>query len=91
MTDLNARFLARPDLEIEDAGGDLLAYVPEREDTVYLSETARLIWQLCDGQRTGADMVELIRDAYPEVSEDIEQQVRDALGMLERRGLVAVA
>ncbi|KAA6186742.1 PqqD family protein [Thiohalocapsa marina] len=90
MSDLNARYQARPDLELEDAGGDLLAYVPEREDTVYLSETARIIWQLCDGQRTGADMVELIRDAYPEVEDDIEQQVRDALGMLMTRELVTV-
>ena len=50
----------------ERMGGELLLHNPAGTKVLYLNETAALIWQLCDGQRTTDEVRELLRGSFPE-------------------------
>lgn len=75
-------------LEVEDTGDEVLVYLPNGDKTLLLNETAALVWRLCDGQRTGAQMIELLTEAYPEAGADVGPQVQAALADFVERGLV---
>ena len=64
-----------PGYHLEQMDGELLLHHPGSTRTLYLNETATLIWQVCDGQRTIADIAELLQDAFPETDEAIDEQV----------------
>lgn len=78
-------------LEVEDAGDEVLIYLPGSDKTLYLNETAALVWRLCDGQRTGAQIAGLLLEAYPEAQAEIQVQVQDALSDFIARGIVESA
>ena len=42
----------KPDYRLEAIDNELLLYHPAETKILYCNETASLIWQLCDGQRT---------------------------------------
>jgi len=79
----------RPDYRLEPMDQELLLFHPERGTVLYCNETAALIWQLCDGQRTVEEIVALLVEAYPEAADsitgDVEATVREftAHGALE--------
>jgi len=56
---------------------------------VVLNQSAGLVWSLCDGEKTIAEIAELLSEAYPEsgetISEDVVRIVRELFlqGILE--------
>jgi hypothetical protein len=67
--------------EAEEEDGKHLVYEPQNEGVFLMNATAKQIFDLCDGQRSVADIVEMIRQDF-EVPEGVD--VRQAVvGYLE--------
>ena len=52
-------------LLFERLEGELLLYSPVSTRTFHLNEAAALIWDLCNGQRSGRAIVDLLPEADP--------------------------
>jgi hypothetical protein len=81
-------FQPKDGVEVEDTGDEVLIYLPGGDKTLYLNETAALVWRLCDGQRTGVEIIDLLTEAYPEAQADIQMQVQVALSDFIERGII---
>jgi hypothetical protein len=81
-------FQPKEGVEVEDTGDEILIYLPGGDKTLYLNETAALVWRLCDGQRTGVEIIDLLTEAYPEAQADIQMEVRVALSDFIERGII---
>ena len=55
------RPVRKPDITVKDIGGETLLYSAAEEAIHILNPTARLIWELCDGEHTVEDMEQAIR------------------------------
>ncbi len=76
------------DYRLEEFGDELLLYHPSATRTIYLNQTAALIWKLCDGTRSVAEVLALLRDSYPESAETIESDVQSALEDFVKNGAI---
>jgi len=72
---------------VEQIDSELLLYDGKRTMVVYLNETALLVWQLCDGHRSSADIVELLVAAYPD-GPAVADDVGSALELLAGHAVV---
>lgn len=61
---------------------------PEARVALRLSPSAAVIWALCDGQHTVAEMVRRLREAYPDADAAIDVDVRETLITLTEHGAV---
>ena len=64
-----------PDLYLEKMDNEILLYSLSGTKAVYLNETAVLIWELCDGNRTVEEVIDLLEQAYPQQAEQIHADV----------------
>lgn len=56
------------DIEAEKIGDEMVIYNAITEAAVHLNETSTIIFGLIDGERSTAEMVELLSEAFPEVN-----------------------
>lgn len=74
------------DYFIERFDGEITVYHPTLTTSVYLNETGALIWELCDGKRSVADIISVLTEIYPESDEQIESDVKKVvLKLVENR------
>ena len=73
------RPVRQPDFRLEVMDDELLLYHPERTTIMYCNQTASLVWNLCDGERTAGELIDLLSAAFPEASERIPTDVQDVL------------
>lgn len=78
---------ANTEFSLEEIDDELLLYHPAKTKAVYLNETAALVWQLCDGQRSVGEIVSLLEENYPE-SDTIGTDVQQTLQQLADNGAV---
>ena len=76
-----------PDFQLEEMDGELLLYHPGKTVTIYLNETASLIWQLCDGNRNTDAIYTLLRESFPEVG-SLEDDIKSTLGDFQHHGAI---
>jgi hypothetical protein len=76
----------RPDYHLEHLDSEILLYHPGRTRVLYLNETASLIWRLCDGSRTTAEIARLLEEAFPEQAGTIAEQVESTLRSFAEQG-----
>ncbi len=74
--------------ELEEIDGELLLYSPELNRSIHMNSTASIIWRLCDGRMTVAELIELLASAFPESEDAIEQDVSDTIDLLVQHGAV---
>jgi hypothetical protein len=72
----------RPDLVIEVLGEEIMIYDTANDQVHVLNETARLIWDALDGQRSLADLVSMVMEHFdvpPErdLDADITRMLQD--------------
>jgi hypothetical protein len=72
----------------EAMGGEMVLFHPETQQILYSNPTGALVWGLCDGQRTVADVIQLLSEAYPDSANDIETDVRETLATFDRYGAI---
>jgi len=53
-----------------------------------LNQSAGLVWGLCDGERTVADIVRLLAEAYPEAAVDLPGDVARIVRELHLQGVL---
>ncbi len=77
------------DFNLEEIDNELLLYHPARTRAVYLNQTAALVWQLCDTERSVAEIVSLLAEHYPD-SDNISKDVEDTLKQLADNGAIDI-
>lgn len=80
--------MRRGELIRQSGTDDWMVYVPESDSLHTLNQTARAIWELCDGQITPGEMAEAIAELTGFDSETSRIEVELALERLRRSGLI---
>jgi len=73
--------IPREGFQLAELEGESLLYSHEKMAMVYLNESAAAIWRLCDGERTVAEIVEVLAAAFPDLAGSIGAEVPE---MIER-------
>jgi Coenzyme PQQ synthesis protein D (PqqD) len=76
---------------LEEMDGELLLYHPGSTRTVLLNETASLVWRLCDGHRSSSAIASLLREAFPEQADAIDEDLKHTLTRLADEGAIEFA
>ncbi|GJL81884.1 MAG: hypothetical protein DHS20C01_15180 [marine bacterium B5-7] len=76
---------------VEEMDGELLLYHPQSTATVYMNNTAALVWQLCDGSRETAEIVSILSESFPDASTSVRQDVIRALETFTEQGALEVS
>lgn len=77
-----------PDYRLERLDRELLLYHPAKTKALHLNETASIIWTLCDGTRTIAEIVALLREGFPDQADVIAEEVESSLRLFAEHGAV---
>ena len=80
MIDLTLTPVQRDGVRLEEIDDETVVYERSGRRATYLNETATVIWKLCDGERTGTDILALLKNEFPEAAAEIERDVSDAIG-----------
>lgn len=74
--DINRTVVIEPGYLLERLDNEITVYHPTLATSLYLNETGALIWELCDGKRSVADVINILVELYPEQREQIGDDVR---------------
>ena len=91
MTDLDAIPNQRHGFQIEQIDGETLLYQNQLKRMIYLNESASLVWHLCDGQRSVADIIGVLIDCYPGDEDAVRTDVLQAVNTLVLEGALHFA
>lgn len=75
---------------MEALDGEIVLLHPARNIILHSNQSGALIWSLCDGQRSVAEIAELLSAAYPESAEDIAVDVPQTIQELLSHGALVV-
>jgi hypothetical protein len=79
----------RQNLRVMDLGSELMICDDARDLIHVLNMTARRIWDLCDGTHGEEDIVDAVRQLFPDIEEEqIRRDVETALKALEENDLL---
>ncbi len=85
-------FLLRPQrhagVQLTTLDDETLMYHPDWRAAFALNATAFSIWQLCDGERTVGEIVELLQKAYPDEATTMPSEVEAGVRTLSQHGIV---
>lgn len=87
---LRTRFARREDIESEDTGHEVLVYLPGGDRTLYLNDSAAIVWRLCNGALSGAEIADLLEEAYPDAADSLRTDVAATLQDLLAQELVQI-
>lgn len=73
--------------EREAMSGELVLFHPGTQVILYSNRTGTLIWGLCDGERTVAEIIQLLKEAYPDAAE-IEADIRETLATFSQHNAI---
>ncbi|MFT5112463.1 MAG: hypothetical protein ACI8P9_001787 [Parasphingorhabdus sp.] len=75
---------------IEEMDGELLLYHPQSTSTVYMNQTAALVWQLCDGNRDVDEIISILTQSFPEADASVNKDVITTLNMFTDQGALSI-
>lgn len=76
------------DCLLEDMDGEMLLYNPKNATTLHLNGPTVIVWELCDGERSVQQIIDLVKDAYPEQSEQIADDITAVITDLSSRDVL---
>lgn len=79
-----------PGYLLERIDNEITVYHPTLATSLYLNESGALIWELCDGERSIAEVIEVLVDLYPDNREQIADDVRSLLRRLLEKGIATL-
>jgi hypothetical protein len=82
--------LRKQEYRLEKMDNELLLFNPQDLVVLYLNESASVVWQLCDGQRTISQIAELIAEAYPDAEKSILDDVQETILLFRDKGAVTL-
>lgn len=75
----------------EEMDGELLVYQPTSATTLHLNGPSAIVWNLCTGENTVQEMIDIVVDAFPDQAEQIPQDIIDVMqGLVTQRFVVEV-
>ena len=90
MTESNPTYLRKPGVLERNMGVETILYTGPMNAVHVLNRSARLIWDLCDGNHTLADMERALRERFAvEANVDLYPDIRLAIEELLEKGLVS--
>ncbi len=78
----------QPDYYLEVMDGEILLFHLSRRNILYCNQTASIIWQLCDGERTVQDIITVLSNTYPESTDSIIEQTKSLLEQFQKQGAI---
>lgn len=87
-TILKVRYVRQNDIESEDTGQEVLIYLPCGDRTLYLNDSAAIVWRLCNGDLSGEDIAGMLAEAYPEAADTIHDEIAGTLREMVAQRLV---
>lgn len=76
------------DIKIETFGDGVLLYKETVREAAYLNNSAAVIWALCDGKNTLADIENALKKAYPVGEDSIREDINFTLEKLQQKGAI---
>ena len=70
----------------EEMDDESLLYHEGMKKTIYLNESATIIWKLCDSTRSVQDIIDILNDAYADSGERVDDDVTEAVASLAAEG-----
>lgn len=67
---------------LEELDGEYVLYDQQQAQAVYINETAAIILNLCDGERSVEAIRSLLEESYPQCADDLSDDLKAALGQL---------
>lgn len=80
--DIKKKILLEPDYLLERIDNEVAVYHPTLTTSLYLNETGGLIWELCDGQRSTADIIDILGEIYQESRQQVAKDVINIIARL---------
>jgi len=78
-------------IQIETFGDGILVYKETVREAAYLNNSAAVIWAMCDGKNTVADIENTLEKAYPEGKDSIRQDINFTLGKLQQKDAIELS
>jgi hypothetical protein len=75
-------------VELTELEGEGVLYDYDRMVMVYVNDSARAIWDLCDGHRTVGEIVDILANAFQNAGDQVGPDVQDVVKQLAREGLL---
>ncbi len=69
----------RKDFYMEILDGEAFLYHLSDTRILYCNQTAVLVWQLCNGKRSGEEVTTILQEAFPEAGDTVAVDVEEAL------------
>jgi hypothetical protein len=88
---MSQRVLRNSRFELVEVSGEIILYDSATHDVIYLDRSASVIWFLCDGERSVAEISRLIAGAYPESRDTIADDVRRTVSELAKQGALTLS
>ena len=76
---------------LERLDNEILLYHPGLTKAIHLNETAALVWELCDGQRSVAEIGTLLGDAFPDQTDEVRSDVAAVVDRLSTEGALQLS
>lgn len=74
-------------IEVNEVVDGFVCYDPSNESVHFLNHTAMIIWELCTGETSSSDIINIMRELYkPDMP--LEDIVRGALMDMVAKGLI---
>jgi len=75
-----------PGFQTQTLAGEVVLLNPASNVILHINQTGALIWQLCNGLRSVAEIVIILSEAYPESRGQIEADVPKIIYELAAQG-----
>ena len=83
-----ARPLRKSDYRLELLDNEILLFCSSENKSYYFNQSASLIWQLCDGRHTVAEITKMIAEVYPKAASEMDEDVGQTLGLFLEYGCI---
>ncbi len=67
------------DFQLEEIDGEVLLYSPKATRSIYLNPSASLIWRLCTGEFSAQEIIDSLKEQFPEEADTIADDVMTTL------------
>lgn len=82
-------FKQDPDCLVEEMDGELLLFNPTKATTLHLNGPSMVVWNLCTGEHSVAQMIEALQEAFPDQAEQIEGDVLSVMKELKENDVIS--
>ncbi|WP_446007947.1 PqqD family protein [Candidatus Electrothrix sp.] len=88
--DMQKKIILEPNYLLERIANEITVYHPTLTTSLYLNETGALIWELCNGQRSTADIIDILTASYQENSQQIAGDVANVITLLLKNNIATL-